>query len=537
MKARWLWIGGIVALVLALSSLGFAANAQEPDPKEEAIVKGLAWLASAQWLPEEGGDGGWSPGACDRVSYTGLAVLKLETRAIELGLDPLGSEYEYAANVQAGLDFIMAASHTMPIGMQPAGNPDSDGDGIGVYWDNWPDCGGGHVTYNTSIALMALSASKHPELYGDIAQDALDFTAWGQVDEGCEPHRGGWRYMDNSCDSDNSNTGWVTLALGYAQAAPPHGFGLSIPPFVLTELSPWLDMIQDDVNGDDWDGGSFYDPWNPWVNILKTGNLVYEFGLVGDSKASQRLLDAVDYIERHWFDNTDPGWGWPNNPADYQAMFTTMKGLEAMGIDKLDLDGDTVPEYDWFADFVNVLVSQQASDGSWPWCNWGNDVACTSWALLTLEKAVPSLAVDVSLDIKPGSCPNPFNLKDKGVLPVAIAGTAEFDVTQIDPATIKLYWTDADLAISPLRWALEDVATPFEPFRNKPIDAYACHTLGADGIMDLSMKFSSPSLASILPGVTKGDVIVLVLTGNLKEEFGGKPIIGEDVVRINFVTK
>ncbi len=70
MKARWLWIGGIVALVLALSSLGFAANAQEPDPKEEAIVKGLAWLASAQWLPEEGGDG-YRPGrsqvgdACD----------------------------------------------------------------------------------------------------------------------------------------------------------------------------------------------------------------------------------------------------------------------------------------------------------------------------------------------------------------------------------------------------------------------------------------------------------------------------------------
>jgi len=267
---------------------------------------------------------------------------------------------------------------------------------------------------------MALSASKHPELYGDTAQDALDFIAWGQRDEGCEPHRGGWRYMDNWCDSDNSNTGWATLGLGYAQAAPPYGFDLTIPPFVLSELSPWLDIIQDDVNGDPEDGGSYYEPWGGWTNILRTGNLVYEFGLVGDSATSQRLLDAVDYIERHWSDGIDPGWGRYQNPSDYHAMFTTMKGLEAMGIDKLDLDGDNVAEYDWFAEFVNVLVAQQNGDGSWPGCNWGNDVACTSWALLTLEKAVPSLAVDVPVDIKPGSCPNPFNLKDKGVLPVAM---------------------------------------------------------------------------------------------------------------------
>ncbi len=231
MKARSILIGGLILLVLVMT-LGpqfSKVSAQEPDPKEDAIVKGLTWLSDVQWLPTEGGDGGWSPGYCDRVAYTGLAVLKLETRAIELGLDPLSPEYEYAANVQAGLDFIMAATKIMGIGMQPAGNPDSDGDGIGVYWDGWPDCGGWHITYNTSIALMALSASKHPEIYGGTAQDTLDFIAWGQVDEGCEPNRGGWRYMDNSCDSDNSNTGWVTLALGYAQAASPYGFGLRFP--------------------------------------------------------------------------------------------------------------------------------------------------------------------------------------------------------------------------------------------------------------------------------------------------------------------
>ncbi|OGN96834.1 MAG: hypothetical protein A2Z71_09000 [Chloroflexi bacterium RBG_13_50_21] len=514
----------MVILSMALVPLGGQVTAEDPDPKEVAITNGLAWLASAQ-----AADGGWSPGWCDRISYTGLAVLKLETRAIELGLDPLEEAYEYSSNVTAGLSFITANSITMPIGSEPAGNPDGDADGIGIYWTTNPDCGyDWHRTYNTSIALMALSASGHPELYGDIAQDALDFIAWGQTDAGCELSRGGWRYMDNSCDSDNSNTGWVTLALGYVRSSPPYGFGLTIPPFVLTELSPWLDMMQDDVNGDPDDGGSWYDPWNPWVNILKTGNLIYEFGLVGDGVNSQRMIDAIDYMERHWMDaNDDPGWR--GAPANYQAMFTTMKGLEAMGIDLLDLDSDSVPEYDWFAEFVDVLVSQQNLDGSWPgWCYWGNDVACTAWALLTLEKSVPPLEIPVSIDIKPLSCPNPIKIKDKGIVPVAILGTEDFDVTQIAPASIYLWYMDQqNNRVHPLRWSYKDVATPYS---GDLVDRYSCTINGPDGYTDLVLHFANQPVVAMLDPVNIGNVLILPLAGNLMEDYGGTPIAGADIV-------
>ena len=44
----------------------------------------------------------------------------------------------------------------------------------------------------------------------------------------------------------------------------------------------------------------------------------------------------------------------------------------------------------------------------------------------------------VDIDIKPGSCPNPFNGKSKGSVPVAIVGTGEFDVTDIDITSIEL---------------------------------------------------------------------------------------------------
>jgi len=48
----------------------------------------------------------------------------------------------------------------------------------------------------------------------------------------------------------------------------------------------------------------------------------------------------------------------------------------------------------------------------------------------------PSRVVDI--DIKPGSDPNCFNNDGKGVIPVAILGSADFDVTQIDPGTVSL---------------------------------------------------------------------------------------------------
>lgn len=72
-----------------------------------------------------------------------------------------------------------------------------------------------------------------------------------------------------------------------------------------------------------------------------------------------------------------------------------------------------------------------------------------------------------ALDIKPTSCPNPHNTKSGGVLPVAIMGTEDFDVSVVDPATILLE------GVGPIRYNYEDVGTPFYPLVGKE-GAYAC---------------------------------------------------------------
>ena len=131
------------------------------------------------------------------------------------------------------------------------------------------------------------------------------------------------------------------------------------------------------------------------------------------------------------------------------------------------------------------------------------------------EKPVP-------VDIKPGGCPNPLNVGSKGVLPVAILGTADLDVTTIDPETVTL----ADVA--PLRWSLEDVGTPYEPFLDKA-SPRQCNDLGPDGYLDLVFKFDTQEIAASLGDVEDREVMTLLLRGQLLD---GRKINGEDVVII-----
>jgi len=146
-----------------------------------------------------------------------------------------------------------------------------------------------------------------------------------------------------------------------------------------------------------------------------------------------------------------------------------------------------------------------------------------SSAVITIQAPL----IDIPVDIKPGSCPNPVNVKSKGVIPVAVLGTADFDVTQIDPASIRL-----NGIVAPLRWSFEDLGTPFVPLVGDQ-GAQACHEIVPDGFMDLGLKFDTQefvaSLIESLGTVNDRETIVVKLTGTLQD---GTQIQGEDVILI-----
>lgn len=367
---------------------------------EDAVADGVAWLAEQQ-----NGDGSW--GAEYPVAKTALAVLKLATHATSGNVSPFDAGYPYSDNVAAGLDYLFANAHITNISTQTAGDPDGDSDGKGVHFRSPiypPDRNA--VIYETSMAMMAIASSNATDrvvdvsgsavdtwTYQEVLQDAVDYIAWAQTDSSYG--RGGWNYEphDNSgTRSDQSNSGWATLALAYAEAPPPIGFDLTIPGFVRTELGAWIDYIQDDVNGDAEDGGADYDGPSGghelWVNTLKTGNLLQQMAFVGDTLDTQRVQDAIDYLVRHWYDeNSDPGWR--GHYSCYHATYTIMKGLEAFGTDNITSSGNITPIY-WFEDFTNALLWEQQPDGSWPQsCFDGfgcEKILSTEWALLTLQK-------------------------------------------------------------------------------------------------------------------------------------------------------
>jgi hypothetical protein len=124
----------------------------------------------------------------------------------------------------------------------------------------------------------------------------------------------------------------------------------------------------------------------------------------------------------------------------------------------------------------------------------------------------------IPLDIKPGSCPNPVNVKSKGVLPVAILGTEEFDASTIDPASVRLN------DIEPIRSSLEDVGAPL----TDPNEC-ECTTDGPDGFIDLSLKFKTQDIVESLGEVNTDDILMLPLTGVLND---GTSIEGEDCILI-----
>ena len=527
----------IVVIVLSMFSMLPISFAATEDEIEQSIIDGLEWLAGIQ-----NPDGSW-PGN-EPVARTGLAVLKFIDRAKELGENPFEEPHQYHMQVVKGLNYTFLNAHAMNITVPPQPHGDSDGDDIGVYFDsgdNW------HRTYTTGICLMATGAAdacadmlelpspiiaSRPlanQTYEDVIEDTVDYLAFGQNDGG--PERGGWGYYENYVGwSDNSNTGWVTLGLGYALAS-----GATIHPFVYDELEIWINFIQNAVDGDPNDGGSGYDHPDSWVNMLKTGNLLYQMRLVGYPMDDQRVIDAIDYQERHWNDTGwDPGWrgggGWPDW-AHHQATFSIMKGFEAYGIDLIDLNNDTIPEHDWFDEISSRIVDTQNPNGSWNHDNWGDEVLSTTWALLTLEKTVAIPVIDVHVDIKPGSWPNPINKGSKGVISVTICGTEDFDVMTIDPGKVMMHNETSESGVAPLRWSYEDVATPYQDETPDDPDG---HEETADGYIDLVFKFDTQEVVEMLGLCNYADwmFVKLFIKGNLFDEEGGTPIEGFDWVRI-----
>ena len=118
---------------------------------------------------------------------------------------------------------------------------------------------------------------------------------------------------------------------------------------------------------------------------------------VGDTTESVRVNDAVDYINRLWYND---GQFDLNN---YYTFYSAMKGFRLLGIETIPLD--VTDGFDWYSDpdngYAQYLVGKQQLDGTWPIGQWSSHPLSSAWAILTLKKTVvqPGPVADAGPDV------------------------------------------------------------------------------------------------------------------------------------------
>ncbi len=250
---------------------------------------------------------------------------------------------------------------------------------------------------------------------------------------------------------------------------------------------------------------------------------------------SMRWDEAIVWAEDlEYYGYTD--WRLPTIPCTVCDEEGEMKHLYDNESDHMSFFGDYLSDDGalyWYDTEVVSTTKGNNNNQAW-YFNFDNGKenkkGGTCFVLAVHNGDIANSIINIPLDIKPTSCPNPLNTNNQGVLPVAILGFNGFDVREINPNSLTLKRDGVDILVEPLWSSLEDVATPFGPLPD-PVnqDCLDCNELDLDSYLDLTLKFDAQEILAALGSVNDGDCIVLTLNGFLGD---GRTIVGEDVLRI-----
>ncbi|UCE60018.1 MAG: hypothetical protein JSU63_21565 [Phycisphaerales bacterium] len=140
--------------------------------------------------------------------------------------------------------------------------------------------------------------------------------------------------------------------------------------------------------------------------------------------------------------------------------------------------------------------------------------------------------VGPGLDVKPGGCPNFVNRRSRGYLKMALLGTADFDVNDIDMSTVLLSRMDGhDGALHLPGWMgepnviLDDMGSPSD------LEGCECGSDFTDGFVDALVRFRTPQVVEELGlyDFEPRDTVEVMVTG---ETYDGTGFVATDCIRL-----
>lgn len=499
-------------------------------------------------------------------AFTAMVVLAFENHGFTLLDDqsiPTDIYRKYV--VLRGLNFVFATLSAYPLDPQVGGDPCIGGNlGVNclglrsyVYGNDGYATGAvtiaiaGSHSLNRLVTSGAGSASGFPnyngylgyggvdylvgKTYGEVLQRMIDTVAWGQGDSGSG--RASWSYSLQS-GGDGSTVGWNVLAMLDVAAA-----GLTVPAWSVADFKNFaLVAHSNKCAGDPALDGSFdytadnnpcFSNHAAGPNVGKTGIGLQGQFLAGTLANDVRVTDAATWISNRWDGaNVYPfnfyGCGSPGsqNKGCAYMMFNAFKGLKLYGITALPgVNRPAGPGYgvnDWYADYVDYLVTTQTAPnttGGGYWgslgfsCCGGGAASAAALAELILSPValvLPDSQKFATVGLGPLTALNPVgtthtvtaNTVSSGQNPLPVPGvTVSFNVTSGPSSGFPLVCSETGTN-----------SNSTDQNGNAPCTYTGSHGIGVDNIRASINSQSGPILSNTV-SKTWGDCTGIVATG------------------------
>jgi hypothetical protein len=417
----------------------------------------------------------------------------------------------YVETTRRALNYIFAQAQVVGTPGQQYGNPDTNGNGIGIRFG--PD-----DSYTNGICGLAVASSGAPgrvagtgpgsvynRAYFDITQDMVDYFAWAQND-GSNGYQGGWYYSANSTSADGSTNQWPILAMS-AAVTNMSQLGLTVPLFVKQQI-PNFSNTTHYLGMDNDNGGWGYVTAAQLTNSAKTAGGMLSHYFTGDSANQIDVQKGLGFLYRHW---NDSDGSWSSSLGYTYAMYGIMKAMRTPNPPlsrvydfNYNAGVQSTNSFDWYytpsgqaqQGLGTYLVTHQSADGSWTDTTGARATAITlttAWDTLILGKGVTV----VSPTAKICNCSATWAVNS----PVTLDGTCSTD-------------PDSSKIIRQYDW---DFAYNGTSFNATPVAGYA-NTQGL--IVD---QAGFPSYTQDRNGVPNGTVytVALRVTDNTSAAAGG----------------